>query len=215
MWSVVLGISMELFACLVAFVCIGRLRHTIFIYFVPFLLLTVLVEWGVYLTTRAFGSFNNHWIYNIFILIEFLFYYVLYGQLLMGEKIKRFIQWWIPVFILLAVLNWVFFQGFLRYDTYTVMLGSFVLLVLVFFFFNELMLSAERISLLRYPPFWISIGLLTFYSGQFITLAFFEYMIRTNNFSFATVLNFSMRYLNVILYTCYIVAFLCKRPAKT
>ncbi len=137
-------------------------RNKLVLYFIPFLFLTITVEGlGAWYISK---SIRNYWIYNVFTTIEFVFYSALFYLHLKKSVFKKLVIWFVPVFILLVILNILFKQGFNKtFNTYTFLLGSFFIVIFSCCYFYESVLP-ENIDqqLSKQAFFWISSGLLIF-----------------------------------------------------
>lgn len=191
-------------------------RDKIIKYFIPFLLLTVIVE--LVGTWFSYKDIKNYWLYNIFTTIEFIFYSFLFYLHFRRPVFKKVALVLIPILILFDVVNLTFIQGTKYFHTYTFLLGSFFIVVFCCFFLYESILP-EHINqhLSKQPFFWICIGLLIFYLGSVIINALFEYL-RSNDLQREGVKIYGIinHTLNVLLYSSFSVAFyLCRNNRKT
>ncbi|MBY0482176.1 MAG: hypothetical protein K2Q21_12525, partial [Chitinophagaceae bacterium] len=145
----------ELISLLTAIFCYKDLKATKMVYFIPFLLLTVFVEFIGYLSIFYNLGDKNYWIYNIFNIIEFIFYAFLFYQNLKIPVLKKTVLYFIPLIILFSVYNYVFLQGLDRFHTYTLLFGSFFMVFFCCCYFYEWVLP-EQITqnLLKQPFFW-------------------------------------------------------------
>ena len=191
-------------------------RNNLLLYFIPFLFLTVTVEYigGWYLSHGV----RNYWIFNVFTTIEFLFYSFLFYLHYRKKFLKNMVLISMALFISTVVLNLLFIQGFNNtFNTYTFLLGSFFIVVFCCLFFYESVLP-DKIDqqLVKQPFFWICSGLLIYYLGSVIINALFEYL-RNNDLGeegkkiYGTI----NHTLNVILYSSFCIAFyLCRDNRK-
>ncbi len=199
-----------------AIILYRKKRNKLLLYFIPFLFLTIVVECvGTWYISKFI---RNYWIYNVFTTIEFVFYSYLFYLHLKKPVFKKIVVWFIPVFVLLVILNILFKQGFNKtFNTYTFLLGSFFIVIFCCCYFYESVLP-ENIDqqLSKQPFFWISSGLLIFYLGSGIINALFEYLrsndLQAQGVKIYGIINHS---LNVILYGSFCIAFfLCRNNKK-
>ncbi|OYU56164.1 MAG: hypothetical protein CFE25_02665 [Chitinophagaceae bacterium BSSC1] len=187
------------------------------VYFIPFLLLTVIVEFVGYLAVTYGIKNRNYWIYNIFNLIEFLFYAYLFASNFQLKFLRLLAYASMPVLILFSSLNYIYIQGSENFHTYTLLLGSFFMVFFCCCFFYEWVLP-EQITqnLIRQPFFWICVGLLLFYLGSVIINALFEYLRSSDMIQEGKrIYVFINRSLNIILYTSFSISFLiCRKNRK-
>lgn len=207
----------ELISLLTAIFCYKDLKATKMVYFIPFLLLTVFVEFIGYLSIFYNLGDKNYWIYNIFNIIEFIFYAFLFYQNLKIPVLKKIVLYFIPLIILFSVYNYVFLQGLDRFHTYTLLFGSFFMVFFCCCYFYEWVLP-EQITqnLLKQPFFWICVGLLLFYLGSVIINALFEYLRSSDMLQEGKrIYKFINQTLNLVLYTSFSISFILCRNNRT
>jgi hypothetical protein len=116
----------------------------------------------------------------------------------------------------LVLLNLLFVQGFMNYHSYTMVVGSIFMVIFCGLYFYELLLNPLEGALFRDPMFWISTGILFFYLGDLSYDILFnllqKYATNTSGKLFQNINN----NLILMLYSCFIIAFLCRRnPRKS
>ncbi len=207
----------EIFCLLASLILYFLKRNKLILYFIPFLLLTVIVEflgrWGTF--PKGFGKFA---MYNIFTTFEFLFYAYLFYLFLYKRVLKRFVLSFIPTYAVLVIANLILIQGLNKFHSYTFLLGSFFIVVFCCCFFYESILP-ERVEhqLAKEPFFWICSGLLIFYLGSVIINALLDYLLSNDlQAQGKEIYKNITQSLNVILYTSFCIAFyLCPNNKKT
>lgn len=206
----------QLLSLVLAIFLYQRKRNNLLLYFIPFLFITVGVEFfGVWFSSKGV---RNYLIYNIFTTIEFLFYSLLFRQHFRKAGLKKMILVAMPVFLFFVLVNMMFFQGFNKtFNTYTFLLGSFFIVIFCCCYFYESVLP-DKIDqqLSRQPFFWICSGLLIFYLGSVIINALFEYL-RNNDLQAEGIRIYAIinNCLNVILYSSFCISFfLCRNNKK-
>ncbi len=193
-------------------------RNKVVLYFIPFLFLTVAIEfWGR--LGHFQESFTKMAMYNLFTTVEFIFYSFLFYLHLTKSSLKRTVLIFIPFFLVAVSYNLIFIQGLNKtFHSYTFLLGSFFIVIFCCCFFYESVLP-ERIDdqLSKQPFFWIASGLLIFYLGSVIINALFEYLSSNDlKQEGKNIYNTITRSLNVILYSTFCIAFyLCPAHKKT
>lgn len=203
----------ETLSLITGLVLIRKLRHSILIYFVPFLALIVIYEYG---TLKGFFTIkgSNLWAVNIITTIEFLFFSLVITHFIPTRKKRQELRLLIACTLILTVLNVFFLQGRSTLHTYSLLLGGLLIVGLAcYFFYNLLELKIQEKSILLHSPFWVVTGILFFYLGQFAFFSFFEYMIRSKDIRYRTLFDAISSFTNAILYSCIIIAFLCQRRA--
>jgi hypothetical protein len=212
-----ISLSFETLSLLTAIVFYTQKRNKILLYFIPFLLLTVMVELiGWWITARK-GS-GKYALYNIFFTIEFIFYAFIFFLHLNNKTFKKIVLLFIPAFILAVLLNSFFIQGVNKTLAYTSLIGSFfVVLFCCLFFYESILPDQIDQHLSKQPFFWICSGLLIFYLGSVIINALFEYLISNDlQEQGKRIYSIITHSLNVILYSTFCIAFyLCPNNKKT
>ena len=113
------------------------------------------------------------------------------------------------VFPMLVLLNMAFIQGLTEFHSYTNALGSILTVFFCCLFFYELLLNPLEGELHKVPMFWISTGILFFYLGD---LSFdLLYNLLKNDAMGKDLFKSINNNLILILYSCFIIAFLCQR----
>lgn len=175
-----------------------------------FLLLTVIIEIiGWQLVDRGI---NTAILYNLFTTFEFEFYLFLLYNIIQSPKAKRTILYCICAYPLLVAVNICFIQVN-AFHSITYALGCLLIVAVCIYYFFELFQLPKSVDLKKEPAFWICSGLLFFYCCSFPLFALSNYLhsvsviILRNLASVVTILN-------VLLYTSFIVAFLCNLRAR-
>lgn len=208
----------EVFSLILAVLFYNDLKATKMVYFIPFLLLTVIVEFIGYLSYLYNIGNRNYWLYNIFNIIEFIFYAYLFYFNFKISFLKKLVLSFIPLLITFSIINYLFLQKVDHFHTYTLLFGSFFMVFFCCCYFYEWVLP-DQISqnLLKQSFFWICVGLLLFYLGSVIINALFEYLRSSDMLQegkkIYTLINKS---LNIVLYTSFSISFiLCRNNKKS
>jgi len=195
-----------------------------FIYFIPFLFITVVVELSAKFLLTAENENNGgidrsvrYMMFNIFTTFEFIFYSWIFLFQISSNSLKKIISVSIPVYAILVIVNIFFVQGIYKFHTYTYLLGSFLMVVYsCFFFYESILPDYIKTKLSMQPFFWICIGLLIFYLGSVIINALFEYLTSAALKKQGTrIYSFINSSLNVVLYGAFSIGFvLCRNNRK-
>jgi hypothetical protein len=147
--------------------------------------------------------------YNIYNLLEFGFFIYLITQNIENRHIQRKPNWILWLYLAIAIANLLIFQGINTYNSVTYAIGSLAVVALSIFYFFELFRKKHFVQLSREPSFWIITGILFYFSCSFpllTTTNFIQKMpeIILNNLQSLLFL------LNIMLYTLFTIAFLCR-----
>ena len=181
-----------------------------------FLWTTFLVEafaiawkWGLCKTGPWNFSPNNVWIYCAFITIRHLFFLAYFHAILENELVKKIIRWSVVPFLVFAVLNYFYIQTPFDANTYTMIIANSFTIFLVLIFFQEILRSKKIIRLGQSTQVWIAFGTFIYYSGTLPLFIFFNYLMKYSPGAFSSYYQINDA-LNIIMYTSYLIAFLCK-----
>lgn len=175
-------------------------------YFPPFLLITVLVEIaGFELSKRGM---SNVLLYSLFTTFEFVFYLLVLRSIIQSKKAKRIIQFIIWAYPVLALFNISFIQVH-TFHSITYSLGCLIIVGVCVFYFLELFRLSKSVNLLRQPGFWISSGLLFFYTCGFPLVGMVNFL-HGLNYVVMREIGFVLTLLNILLYSLFSIAFLCR-----
>ncbi len=183
-------------------------------WFIPFLVVTLIVEiTGYFQLGKINGS--NHWMYNIYTAIEFLFFSFVYYAVINNQKLKEVIKIFTAVFFISFIVNILWGQGWNHFHTITYRVGSLMIICWCFFYFRELMKSEILKTPLHSPMFWISTGLLFFYTGFFFYINAFDFIAYTKIREYISLFRFFSNFLNVLLYSFILVGIYFSWQTKT
>ena len=144
---------------------------------------------------------DNHFIYNIFIIVSFLFYIYWYSLILRQRKLV----YGLGILILGAIGYSLIVDGlFKRLWDIPLYVGAVAILLCSVLYFSSLLQKKEVVRFYRLQPFWIATGLLVFYVC-IIPWFFFEDLEDIIN------VRTYLTSLNVLLYLCFLISFLCLR----
>jgi len=194
-------------------------RNAPLTYFPFFLLLTAVVEY--YGLKWSLRNLNTNLLYNLFTLVEFLFYFNFFKCLFQNPAIKKTISMVMVIFFILTIINIIFFQGKfyikgkgfsiagMEFHTYTYMLGSLLVVIFSILYFNLLFRFPETGRLTRNPYFWIVTGVMFFEICTFTVYGLNNFIAQTMR-QYDRVLTLVSDFLNVLLYTSFTIGFLCR-----
>jgi hypothetical protein len=171
-----------------------------------FLLVTLGVEFAnmLFVKTEKISVL----LFNIFTTFEIVFYLFIVSCCIYNLKIRRIIWWIIAIYPVLVFINRTYFQV-KTFHTNTYSLGCLLIVAACVYYILELFQSTRSVNLLREPAFWICSGLLFFYTCTFPLIGLWNHLhglpgiILRNLFAILQVLN-------VLLYSLFSIAFLCR-----
>lgn len=196
----------EMLAMLISLICWKRLLRTPFFYFIPYLIMTVAAEWsGVYTGLHHHLDVNNQ-IFNITTLLEFSFFYFLFFSSIKSISSKKIILVLTAFYLVSSLVNILFIQGFSTFNSYTMLIGTMVVVFCVFLYFYSAFEQNITVNLLKEPMFWVSIGIFLFYLGDFTFNLMYPFLQKNNLKSEQHLFKLINNNLIIFEYLCFAVA---------
>lgn len=152
---------------------------------------------------------NTLLLYNIFTSVEFTFYLWVIREIIKSKSAKKIMFFILLFYPLAALINIFFFQGRYGFHSFTYALGCLLIVGCCIYYFYELFLFPHSVNLLRQPAFWICTALLFFYAFTYPIYGLSNLMMSLPK----TILKNLERIvylLNVLLYSMFSIAFLCR-----
>ncbi|GAA4278415.1 hypothetical protein GCM10022259_31400 [Aquimarina mytili] len=197
-------------------------------YFVYFLWLTVFVElifgwipWFVYkidsishLKQTFLG--NNHWAYNVYFIISFLFYIFFFKENIHSKKIKLFLSVLMFLYVIASTSNLIFTNVFFEGTSpVTYIFGAILIFLSVMLYFYEILKSDTILSFHKSLPFYIAIGAMVFHLIVTPLFIYIQYN-SVQNPDFVQVRKIILNSANIFLYTCYTIGFIvCSKKNRS
>lgn len=112
------------------------------------------------------GVKYNFWLYNLLYSIILPVLYLIYFNLIKTAKFKFWIKIFVYLFLIISIINWSFIQNFRTewLDT-PFIVGAIFLTIIILLYFIELLRSEKIVTFHKSLLFWISVGLLIFYTS--------------------------------------------------
>jgi len=200
----------ELICFLVSLYCLFNDRDPFWKSFIIYLFIVYAVETtGIYLREQRHTNFH---LYTVFFILECgmisVFFYHLYSKY--KSRVALILYAWLALFMILFTLE-LKANNFGGFPFKTAALMS-VIFVFASCYFYLLVIRDEHFRKLgSYPSFWIVNGVLFYYFGGTACNIFYDYLLHQK----LTPIGMSVRYiifnvLNVLLYTCWSYAFICR-----
>lgn len=195
---------------IVGFLTLLKNRNARYLRVFPFFLLLALCTelWAFHLGQK---NIPNIAFYNFFSVVAFVFYMYVLQYVIFSIKAKRIILMIMIGYAILSLSNILFIQKINTFHTITYSLGCFILIVISIYYFYELFQVPRSIDLKREPAFWIVSGLLFFYCCTLPILGIMNYMPDAIAFNLEPIIML----LNILLYSLFTIAFLCRRKLKS
>lgn len=186
-------------------------KTTVWRLFILLLFLVLCTETlGWYMYNRWKIS-NNALPFNILMLLSNSFFMWFFSRVTVLQKIKKWLLFFMCLFIAFGLVNLFYFQGLWVYNSFSESLGDIILSIICCYFLFTLVKNAEHIDILRFDYFWLANGIL-FYSLGSALLYQFSYLLishyKQTGINVGEYINYG---LNLILYSSLIIAFICRR----
>ena len=214
MFPLPLHIYFEIAALIASIIFWRRIQHTILKWFIPFLAFIVAVE----LTGRYIGKVlrqPNVWLYNISIPIEYLFISFIFYSYYRKRANQYLAMWFLILFTVFVLFNITLIQGMNKFNTNTLVFGSFFMIIFSILYLVEMYRSEETTHFYKDPMFWISIGVMLFNAGEFAYNLLSHYLINRELDKAAKFFASINNKLILVLYPCFAISFIWGRTTET
>jgi hypothetical protein len=198
---------------IVGFLFILQNRSISFINSLPIFLLYIygIETFGAYLSEQYKP---NVWLYNYSSVVEFAYYYWLVSKFFTQKKARKKAQLISIIYCTIALANIIFFQGKTGFHTITFGLGSLILISICIYYFYQLLLFPKTELLTKQIEFWISVAILFSFVCSFPIFCLINFYSAKISESIWPTIDFISAFINIIFYSLFIVAFLCKIKFK-
>lgn len=153
----------------------------------------------------------NTWIYNAGHLILLALLVWFYHGMITSERVKKVIRWIGGLALLLLIGIYIFYTHTSHVAYF--LLHSFPAILFALFYFRQLLKNDEVIRLEKDPGVWISIGVFIYNMANLPVFSFIDYLNKTNLKTASATLYYNDA-LNILSYTLFLIAFLCKPQPK-
>ncbi|MEO1516185.1 MAG: hypothetical protein AAFV95_14265 [Bacteroidota bacterium] len=153
---------------------------------------------------KVFSIYNNLFIFHIYTLIEVILIGLIYRKVLgnvIGEKTINIL---LVAFSCFAVFSTIFLEPLNMFNAYTRAVESLLMIFFSVTFFYKIMKEVVIQRLEKLPLFWISVGLLIYFSASLFIFIFSNYIMPSIKLSYTFWGIHAI--LNVLLNLFYIIA---------
>ncbi|MES2374870.1 MAG: hypothetical protein V4557_19995 [Bacteroidota bacterium] len=155
------------------------------------------------------GRYRNA-MYNIFLLVEFMFYTYFLRQANTRTWIKKIELGFLVFFPVLWVIMVFDKNGITQFHGAIIATGGFFIVCFSLAHLYFLSDTKEFRQISRIPEFWISIGLIIFYCCQTPYMGSMVYLVKYHLPLAKSLINLSL-VINILMYCLFGYAFLCQR----
>ncbi len=197
----------EIGCLLTSLLVLPKLRHSVFTWFVPYMLIVVFVDIiANYLPMKISGS--NQWLFNLYLPFQNLFFSIIFYSLLNQKRSKNFVLIGLVLFLLFFLVNLFSIQGFREFNNYSFVFTAILMIIYSGLSLLQMVKSDSPKSLYKNPLFWISASCLIFFTG-FATFFAVYFYYKTSSEAFnqmQTLYHIMTRYIITIHYIFLIFA---------
>ncbi len=119
----------------------------------------------------AYNGINNMPVMHTYTFIEFAILAIFYRAVFADPKMSRFINWLIPAFFAICVLNVLFFQDIFTFSTYTKSIEALLMVILGILLFMRDLDSIGGAKNVNAVLAYANTGILIYFSGSFVWFA--------------------------------------------
>jgi 4-amino-4-deoxy-L-arabinose transferase-like glycosyltransferase len=157
---------------------------------------------------------SNIPVYNIVLLIEFTGYALFFNRILTIRWLKRVTAYFLIIFLLFWFVSVFIVFGIFNWNSYVYVIGSLFTICLAICYYYQLIKSSDINSLKRNSEFWISTGLIIFFATNLPYMGMYNFLT-VNYPDLANNFGTLLLVLNIIMYSMFAYAFLCRIRINT
>lgn len=169
---------------------------------------------GLYLTEL---KIQNSYIYNLFVFFQFMYVSWLFYGVISSGSFRTIIRIFLALFPVIFLVNSLYFQNFVEvFQTNIFLLGSLFMVFLAISYFYFLMTepSYAELNILQLPMFWLSTGMLFYFSGAFVWAIYLNFLIG-EDYSLAGSISRITTILASLMYILFAIGFSCHKLFRT
>lgn len=157
---------------------------------------------------------TNYPVYNIFTLIEYPLIAYYFKRIISSGTTKRLIDFFLWLYPLFWLFTIIFIFGISGWNSYVIMAGDLFTVCISARYMYELFTSNRLISFKTCPEFWIAAATIFYFSCELPITGILNYLVH-HYIPLTLQLYTVLQVLNIIMYSIYIYAFLCKTTLIT
>ncbi|MBI2730150.1 MAG: hypothetical protein HYX40_05265 [Sphingobacteriales bacterium] len=204
-------VTTEYIMLIAAILLLHKKRVGVWRLFIPLLFIIVLTEtYGWYLN-EVQDTHNNTWIFSLNMIVSNMCLFWIFSFAEPLQAVQKKIHLLMIVSGLLAILNFIFFQGLQVYNWYSETGFDLLQVILCFYLFYATIKEEKYRSILGYEYFWLAIGvLISSLVGAFLYI--FPTLLlsykRATGINIFKIINTGV---NLVLYLNVLIAFICRQ----
>jgi hypothetical protein len=182
----------------------------LFIFLMLLVLCTETIGWYMHVKLKIF---DNALPFNVLMILSNVFFIWFFSKAELLEPVQQLLKLFAVTFAAIALINLIFFQGLWQYNSFSESAADIIIVIICCYFLFAVVKSNKHFNLVSFNYFWLATGLLFYCLGSAL-LYQFSYLLRDyyehTKIDIGTYVNYT---LNLILYSCLIIAFICQRKA--
>ena len=119
---------------------------------------------------------NNLFLFHIYAYLELGTIALIFYRLSKSHNWRLMIKLLVAGFVVFSILNSIFLEGFLEFNSNQLYLECMVILVLCVGFFVEIMHKTEHVYLEKNPYFWLASSYMIYFAGNSLLFLFYNKM---------------------------------------
>lgn len=175
-----------------------------------FLIFTFIVQFAGYYYSKT-SQKSNHFIFNAYTLIEYLFYFFLFYHTNELKKYKKFVVITVIVFIIVFIFKISIWGSFWVYNPLVNNVGELFTLCFCGMYFFQLLNSNKWINYFSLPMFWITTAIAFAIVADFVYLSFFNYIMNNKIGPNGLIYGIITTTSTTVECGIFTVAFICKK----
>jgi len=201
----------ELLTAIIGSVYYNKYKHTFLKYFLYLLWLVVGVEFSMWALKYFEIRSQNNFVYNVLTSVQYIYFFLLYQKTIKTKSYKRLISYFLIIFIAAITINFLWIQKLMAtspFHSYTFTLGALLLITSIGLFFVEVLNSEKVLYFKRYLMFWVSVGLVLFYTSIIPYIISLNFLpdFRTSSTWFTIIF-----VINLVMYGCFSIGFIVSK----
>lgn len=158
----------------------------------PFKLLTFFIVYTCASEIATRFVQNGGPFYHFFFPVQYFVITTFFGAYV--RKLNCYLNWSVPIFTILCLLNLVFYQDIYNIPSNSVLVGSLIFIICALFLYQKMLTEISEVRVYRNELFWFNTGVLIQFTITFFCWSFYNYFKKEN---------FHTQYLiDIVYYVC-------------
>lgn len=196
-------IGFEILTAIVGTIYYRKYKNTPILKYFIYLLWYISINELIGLYIRLDNGVNAI-LYNIYHVINFTFYFLLYWYYLNNIKNKKLVFTLSITFIISFIINGFYENYLIEHQRFPYIIASFFIVITIVLYFFEILNSEKVLHTKRNLLFWISVGLLVYFVGNLPFRILRNYYAELSDATVSFLIKFT---LTILMNMCFIIGF--------